>query len=33
MDKHRIRIQMKARKALLDDVEKAVAARNAFELL
>lgn len=33
MDKHRIRTQMKARKALLDETEKANAARRAFELL
>lgn len=33
MDKQRIRTQMKARKALLDDAEKALAASRAFELL
>ncbi|MDE5642593.1 MAG: 5-formyltetrahydrofolate cyclo-ligase [Muribaculaceae bacterium] len=33
MDKHRIRTQMKARKTLLDESEKALAAENAFGLL
>lgn len=33
MDKHTIRLKMKARKALLSDEERLAAARDAFEIL